>query len=117
MPVGPGGKFGASVSTHGQRPFRFGCDLTNPNFAAMAEAMGIRSFRVERPEELKEAIREALAHPGPALVDVVTERQELVMPPAINFEEAKNFGLFMTEAVLDGRLGQLINLADVNLRR
>jgi pyruvate dehydrogenase (quinone) len=55
--------------------------------------------------------------PGPALVDVVTERQELVMPPAINFEEAKNFGLFMTKAVLDGRLGQLINLADVNLRR
>lgn len=94
-----------------------GCDLTNPNFAAMAEAMGIRGFRVERPDELADAVRAALAHPGPALVDVVTARQELVMPPNINFQEAKNFGLFAAKAVLDGRLGQLIDLADVNLLR
>ncbi len=39
------------------------------------------------------------------------------MPPSINLEEAKNFGVFMAKAVLDGRLGELINLADVNLRR
>jgi len=94
-----------------------GCDLKNPNFAAMAEAMGIRGFRVERPEDLEGAIRAALEHPGPALVDVVSPRQELVMPPDINFEEAKNFGVFMLKAVLDGRLGELVNLADVNLRR
>jgi pyruvate dehydrogenase (quinone) len=94
-----------------------GCDLTNPNFAAMAEAMGIRGFRVEHPDDLKDSIRSALDHPGPALVDIVSARQELVMPPSINFDEAKNFGVFMTKAVLDGRLGQLIDLADVNLRR
>jgi pyruvate dehydrogenase (quinone) len=94
-----------------------GCDLKNPNFAAMAQAMGIRGFRVERPGDLEEAIRTALLHPGPALVDVVTARQELVMPPSINLEEAKSFGLFMAKAVLDGRLGELIDLADVNLRR
>jgi pyruvate dehydrogenase (quinone) len=94
-----------------------GCDLTNPNFAAMAEAMGIRGFRVERPDDLTDAVSAALAHPGPALIDVVTARQELVMPPNINLTEAKNFGLFMAKAVLDGRLGQLIDLADVNLRR
>jgi pyruvate dehydrogenase (quinone) len=94
-----------------------GCDLKNPNFAAMAEAMGIRGFRVERPDDLEEAIHAALLHPGAALVDVVTARQELVMPPTINLEEAKSFGLFMARAVLDGRLGELIDLADVNLRR
>jgi pyruvate dehydrogenase (quinone) len=94
-----------------------GCDLTNPNFAAMAEAMGIKGFRVEHPDDLKDAIRSALDHPGPALVDVVSARQELVMPPNINLDEAKNFGVFMAKAVLDGRLGQLIDLADVNLRR
>ncbi len=94
-----------------------GCELTNPDFAAMAEAMGMRGLRVERPEHLEETIREALRHPGPVLVDVVTPRQELVMPPTINFEETKGFGLFMIRAVLDGRLGELVDLAKVNLLR
>ena len=39
------------------------------------------------------------------------------MPPTIDIEEAKSFGLFMAKAVLDGRLTELIDLADVNLRR
>jgi pyruvate dehydrogenase (quinone) len=94
-----------------------GCNLVNPNFAAMAEAMGIRGYRVERIDDLEGAIREAFAEPGPALVDVVSTRQELVMPPDINLEEVKNFGLFTVKAVLDGRLGELIDLANVNLRR
>ena len=51
-----------------------GCELTNPNFAAMAEAMGIKGLRVERPDDLGKAIRSALDHPGPALVDVVSAR-------------------------------------------
>jgi pyruvate dehydrogenase (quinone) len=94
-----------------------GCDLKNPNFAAMAEAMGIRGFRVERPDDLEGAIRAALDHPGPALVDVVSARQELVMPPTTTVDEAKSFSMFMAKAVLDGRLGELIDLANVNLRR
>ena len=53
-------------------------ELKNPNFAAMAEAMGIKGIRVEAPEELEHALRQALAHKGPALVDVVSARQELV---------------------------------------
>jgi hypothetical protein len=52
----------------------------------------------------------------PADIDVVTVRQKPVMPPSIDFEEAKSFGLFMTEAVLDGRLTELIDLAAVNAR-
>ena len=95
----------------------FGCDLKNPNFAAMANAMGIKGIRVERPQELEGAVKEALAHPGPALVDVVSVRQELVMPPVTTFEEAHKFGLFMLRAVLDGRGDQLIDLAKTNLTR
>jgi thiamine pyrophosphate-dependent acetolactate synthase large subunit-like protein len=49
----------------------------------MAQAMGVKAFRVESPHDLEAAIAEALAHPGPALVDVVSARQELVMPPKI----------------------------------
>ncbi|MBV8307720.1 MAG: ubiquinone-dependent pyruvate dehydrogenase, partial [Gammaproteobacteria bacterium] len=85
--------------------------LKNPNFAAMAEAMGIKAVRVEDPQKLEGAIREVLAHQGPALLDVVSARQELAMPPRTTFEQATNFGLFTLRAVMDGRATQLIDLA------
>jgi pyruvate dehydrogenase (quinone) len=94
-----------------------GCDLKNPNFAAMAEAMGVKGLRVEKPGDLKDALAVALRHDGPALVDVVSARQELVMPPTTTLGEAQNFGVFMMKAVMDGRMGQLIDLAKVNLTR
>jgi pyruvate dehydrogenase (quinone) len=94
-----------------------GCDLTNPNFAAMAQAAGIKGIRVEKPQDLQAAVREALEYDGPVLVDVVSERQELVMPPVTTFDQAHHFGVFMLKAVLDGRAGELIDLAKVNLLR
>jgi pyruvate dehydrogenase (quinone) len=94
-----------------------GCDLENPNFADMAQAMGIKGIRVAAPQDLRSAIQEALSHDGPALVDVVSARQELVMPPKTKLEDAHKFGVFMLKAVLDGRAGQLIDLAKVNLTR
>jgi pyruvate dehydrogenase (quinone) len=93
-----------------------GTELKNPNFAAMAEAMGIKGIRVEDPAQLEGALREALSHDGPALVDVVSARQELVMPPKATLDQALHFGLFMAKAVMDGRAGELIDLARVNLR-
>jgi pyruvate dehydrogenase (quinone) len=93
------------------------CDLKNPNFAEMAEAMGIKGLRVERPQDLRSAVKEALSHPGPALLDVVSARQELVMPPKATLGDVHKFGLFMLKAVLDGRAGELIDLAKVNLTR
>jgi pyruvate dehydrogenase (quinone) len=94
-----------------------GCDLKNPNFAQMAKAMGILGVRVESPHELPDAVGQVLKHDGPALLDVVTARQELVMPPNTSFDQAEKFGMFMLKAVLDGRAKQLIDLAKVNLVR
>jgi len=94
-----------------------GCDLVNPSFAAMAQAAGVRGIRVESPQQLRSAVEEALAHPGPALVEVMSVRQELIMPPTTTVEQAKHFGLFMMKAVLDGRAHELIDLARVNLER
>jgi pyruvate dehydrogenase (quinone) len=94
-----------------------GCNLENPDFAAMARAMGIKGVRVEAPEDVQAAVAEVLRHEGPALLDVVSARQELVMPPTITFDEAHKFGVFMVKAVLDGRAGELIDLAKVNLLR
>jgi pyruvate dehydrogenase (quinone) len=94
-----------------------GCDLQNPNFAAMAQAVGVKGIRVEKPQDLRAAVQEALAHDGPALVDVVSARQELIMPPTTTLDEATRFGLFMMKAVLDGRARELIDLAKVNFER
>jgi pyruvate dehydrogenase (quinone) len=94
-----------------------GCDLKNPNFAEMAKSMGIKGVRVEAPQDVRTAVREVLQHKGPALLDVVSARQELVMPPTTTFDEAHKFGMFMLKAVLDGRAGELIDLAKVNLAR
>jgi pyruvate dehydrogenase (quinone) len=92
-----------------------GCDLKNPNVGEMAQAMGIKGVHVEAPQDLEAAVQEVLQHEGPALLDVVTARQELVMPPRTTFGEAQKFGMFMLKAVLDGRTSQLVDLAKVNL--
>ncbi|GGF04613.1 pyruvate dehydrogenase [Aliidongia dinghuensis] len=94
-----------------------GCDLKNPNFAAMAEAMGVKGVRVERPQDLEAGLAAAFRHDGPALVDVVSARQELVMPPKTGLTEARHFGLFLLKAVMNGRANQVIDLAKVNLTR
>jgi pyruvate dehydrogenase (quinone) len=93
------------------------CDLKNPNFADMANSMGILGVRVEEPQRLAGALRQAFSHKGPALVDVVSVRQELIMPPKTTFDEAKHFGVFTLKAVLDGRFRELVDLAKTNLSR
>ena len=71
-----------------------GVDLQNPDFAAMARAMGLFARRVEDPGELPGAMKEMLDHDGPALLDVVTAKQELSMPPTITAEQVKGFSLW-----------------------
>jgi pyruvate dehydrogenase (quinone) len=94
-----------------------GTTLDNPDFGQMARAVGIHGVRVEDPAELPEAVGRALAHDGPALLDVVVNRQELAMPPAITLEQAKGITLFMAKAVISGRGDEVLDLAKTNLWR
>jgi pyruvate dehydrogenase (quinone) len=95
----------------------FGTALKNPNFAAMAEATGVRGIRLESPGDVDGGIAAALAHDGPVLVDAVVNRQELAMPPTITMEMAKGFSLFMLKAVMSGRANEIVDLARTNLWR
>jgi pyruvate dehydrogenase (quinone) len=92
-----------------------GVDLQNPDFAAMARAMGIHAVRVEDPGDLSAAIRDVLAHDGPAVLDVVTATQELSMPPTITVEQIKGFSLWVLRAVMSGRGDEVLDLAKTNL--
>ncbi|UJP10344.1 ubiquinone-dependent pyruvate dehydrogenase [Microbacterium sp. KUDC0406] len=95
----------------------YGTDLENPDFAAVAQALGIFARRVERSEDLLDAVAEVLAHDGPALLDVVTERQELSMPPAIKADQVKGFALYALRTVMSGRGDELLDLAKANWRQ
>jgi pyruvate dehydrogenase (quinone) len=95
----------------------FGTQLDNPNFADVANAMGIHGQRVEKPDDLEGALRAAFAHDGPALVDVVTARQELSIPPAISAQQVGGFTLYAIRTILSGRGDELVDLADTNVFR
>ncbi|MBA3537177.1 MAG: ubiquinone-dependent pyruvate dehydrogenase [Tatlockia sp.] len=88
----------------------YGTELDNPNFAKMAEAIGIKGFRVNESEELADALDAAFAHAGPALVDVRVNRNELVMPPTINVAQVKGFSLYMMKAIINGRGTEVLDL-------
>lgn len=95
----------------------FATELDNPNFAKIAEAMGIWGRHVTDSADLPSAVDDFLAHDGPALLDVVTERQELSMPPAITAEQVKGFSLYAIRTVLSGQGTDLIDLAKANVRQ
>ena len=85
-------------------------DLKNPDFAQVGAAMGFWSRRVEDSTTLDEAVRQWLAEPGPALLDVVTDRYELVMPPKVEANQVFGTALYSAKAVLAGRAGEAFQL-------
>ena len=95
----------------------FGTELNNPNFAAMAEAIGIRGIRLEDPAEVEDGVAAAFEHDGPVLIDAVVNRTELAMPPSVTLEMAKGFSLYMVKAIMNGRTDEIIDLAKTNLWR
>jgi pyruvate dehydrogenase (quinone) len=95
----------------------YGTGLDNPDFATVAQAVGLHAQRVERPDDLEDALRAAFAHDGPALVDVVTARQELSIPPAITAKQVGGFTLYAIRTIMNGRGDELIDLADTNVFR
>jgi pyruvate dehydrogenase (quinone) len=94
----------------------YGTELDNPDFAAIARAVGLFGATVERAAQLEDALQAAFAHDGPALVDVRTARQELSIPPKITLEQAKGFTLYATRTILSGRADEILELAKTNLR-
>ncbi|KMS56095.1 pyruvate dehydrogenase [Novosphingobium barchaimii LL02] len=85
-------------------------NLINPDFARVAEAIGFRAQRVENAEDLDGAVQAWLAEPGPALLDVVTDRFELVMPPSVKPGQVAGMALYSAKAVLGGRGGDVLGM-------
>jgi pyruvate dehydrogenase (quinone) len=78
----------------------FGTELDNPNFAAVATAIGLTGIRVETPDELDDAITRGFAMPGPVLLDVVTNPDEIAVPPKPTVEQGWGFAIAKVKETL-----------------
>jgi pyruvate dehydrogenase (quinone) len=95
----------------------YGTDLTNPDFAEIARAIGLFGARVEKAGDLEDALGAAFAHDGAAVLDVRTARQELSLPPKITYDQMKGFTLYATRTIVSGGGDEIIELAKTNLRQ
>ena len=94
----------------------YGVDLKNPNFAALAEAVGLKGLRVEDPAQVRPALEKALTNNGPVLVDVITDPNVLSMPPKATIQQAKGFALAMTKMAFAGELADVTDTVMANWR-
>ena len=94
----------------------FETDHEQLNFADIAAGMGIKSIRVEKPKEVRKAVREALAYDGPVLVEFVTDPNALSIPPTLSIDQLLGFSKAAARTVFDGGVGHMVDMAASNLR-
>jgi pyruvate dehydrogenase (quinone) len=94
----------------------FGVEFKNPNFAKVAEAMGAKGIRIEDPGDVREALKEALAHRGgPVVVDAVVDPYALSLPAHVPFHVATSFTLSLAKQALTGKMDSAIKTVERNI--
>ena len=91
-------------------------DMYNPDFALVAQAMGMKGITVKDPEDVKQALKEAFMFKGPALVNIMTDPNALAMPPKVEFEQVKGMALSMTKLILNGRMDEVLDTVKANYK-
>ena len=91
-------------------------DMHNPDFALVAQAMGIKGITVRDPDEVKQALREALMFNGPALINIMTDPNALAMPPKIEFEQVKGMAISMSKLILNGQMDEVLDTVKANYK-
>jgi pyruvate dehydrogenase (quinone) len=94
----------------------FGVDVPDVNYAGVAAALGFHAVRVTEPGDIAAAYRAAFAHPGPALVELITDPQALSIPPKISGTMVLGFATAMSKVVLNKGAGEVVSMARSNLR-
>jgi pyruvate dehydrogenase (quinone) len=94
----------------------FGTDHPEADFSAIAAACGIHSARVKKPAEVRDALAEAFARSGPALVELITDPNALSIPPKVTASQVRGLALGIGRTVLAGGVGKMADMARSNLR-
>jgi pyruvate dehydrogenase (quinone) len=104
----------AEMMVVGYEPW--GTDVKNPDFGALAVAAGIHGERVEDAADIRPAITRAFEHPGPALIDFVTDPRALSMPPTTTLEQVKGFALTTSKLMFGGDKAEVWEQVKSNIR-
>jgi pyruvate dehydrogenase (quinone) len=91
-------------------------DMYDPDFALVAQAMGMKGITVREPDDVKQALKEAFMFKGPALVNIMTDPNALAMPSKIEFEQVKGMALSMTKLILNGRMDEVLDTVKSNYK-
>jgi pyruvate dehydrogenase (quinone) len=91
-------------------------DMPNTDFAAIAQAMGIRGVTVHDPADVKEVLEDAFRYHGPILVNILTDPNALAMPPAVELAQVKGFAVSMTKLMLGGRMDDVLDTVKSNYK-
>jgi pyruvate dehydrogenase (quinone) len=91
-------------------------DMVNPDFAMIAQAMGIKGVTVNEPDNVTQALREAFMFDGPAVINIMTDPNALAMPPKVEFEQVKGMALSMSKLILNGRMDEVVDTVKANYK-
>jgi pyruvate dehydrogenase (quinone) len=79
----------------------YGCELQPIDFAAVARGFGVAGFTIEDPADCGDTLRQALAHPGPAVVDAIVDPHEPPMPPKVTVDQATKLATSLARGTPD----------------
>ena len=91
-------------------------EMKNPNFAQLAEVVGIRGIRIEQNSDVESSLKSAMQHKGPVLIDVVTDPNVISLPPNITLKEMEGFSLGMSRLALSGHIDAVVDTLKDNWR-
>ena len=91
-------------------------NMLNPDFAQVAEAMGMAGFNVSVPEEVLTTLLNTFELDGPVLVNIMTDPNALAMPPKIGFGQMVGFAQSMYKLLINGRSQEVIDTINSNFK-
>ncbi len=91
-------------------------DMLNPDFAKIAEAMGMPGISISDPADVRPELEKAFLHEGPVLVSIQTDPNALAMPPKLEFDQMKGLSLYMGKMMLAGRMDEVFKIISSNYK-
>jgi pyruvate dehydrogenase (quinone) len=91
-------------------------EMFDPDFAMLAQGMGMKGMVVKDPENVEQALKEAFLYKGPVLVNIFTDPNALAMPPKVEFSQVKGMALSMSKLVLNGRMDEVMDTFKANYK-
>jgi len=91
-------------------------DMLNPDFAKLAEAMGMYGITINDPTDVRSTLEKAFHQDGPALITIQTDPNALAMPPEIEFDQMKGFAFYMGKMMLSGRADEVLKIIKSNYK-